>query len=57
MWRFYFVVPDIDEAAAKVASAGGTLLNGPHPIPGGDLMIVASDPQGAVFGAVGPRKS
>jgi predicted enzyme related to lactoylglutathione lyase len=57
MWRFYFVVPDIDAAAAKVASAGGSVLNGPHPIPGGDLMIVASDPQGAVFGAVGPRKS
>ena len=57
MWRFYFQIPDIDAAAAKVAAAGGVVRQGPHPIPGGDFMIVASDPQGALFGAVGPRKA
>ena len=57
MWRFYFAVPDIDVAAAAVASAGGTLGLGPHPIPGGDFKLVATDPQGALFGAVGPRKA
>jgi hypothetical protein len=55
MWRFYFQVPDIDAAVAKVTRAGGTVRDGPHEIPGGEYMIVASDPQGAVFGAVGPR--
>jgi predicted enzyme related to lactoylglutathione lyase len=57
MWRFYFQVRDIDAAAAKVAAAGGTVRHGPHPIPGGAYMIVATDPHGAVFGAVGPRKA
>lgn len=57
MWRFYFQVPDIDVAAAKVVEAGGTVREGPHEIPGGDYMIVATDPQGALFGAVGPRKA
>lgn len=54
-WQFYFYVPDIDEAAAKVKAGGGTVHAGPHEIPGGDFMIVATDPQGALFGAVGPR--
>jgi predicted enzyme related to lactoylglutathione lyase len=57
MWRFYFQVRDIDAAAAKVAAAGGTVRHGPHPIPGGAYIIVATDPHGAVFGAVGPRKA
>lgn len=56
LWHFYFYVPDIDDAAAKVRAGGGTVHAGPHEIPGGDFMIVATDPQGALFGAVGPRK-
>ena len=56
LWHFYFYVPDIDAAAAKVKAGGGTVHQGPSEIPGGDFMIVASDPQGALFGAVGPRK-
>ena len=57
MWHFYFYVPEIDAAAAKVTEGGGKVHQGPHEIPGGDFMIVATDPQGALFGAVGPRKS
>jgi predicted enzyme related to lactoylglutathione lyase len=30
---------------------------GPAEVPGGVFIIVASDPQGALFGLVGPRKS
>lgn len=56
LWHFYFYVPDIDQAAAKVEAGGGKIQQGPHEIPGGDFMIVATDPQGALFGAVGPRK-
>jgi hypothetical protein len=57
MWRYYFQIPDIDAAAARVSAGGGTVQSGPHQIPGGDYMIVAADPQGATFGAVGPRKA
>ena len=53
-WRFYFRAPDIEAAAAKVAEAGGTLMMGPMEVPGGDRIIVASDPHGVVFGVVGP---
>jgi predicted enzyme related to lactoylglutathione lyase len=53
-WRFYFRAPDIEAAAAKVAEAGGTVMMGPHDVPGGDRIIVATDPHGIVFGVVGP---
>lgn len=53
-WRFYFRTPDIEAAAAKVTASGGTVLMGPHEVPGGDRIIVATDPQGVPFGVVGP---
>ena len=53
-WRFYFRVPDIDAAVATVRERGGTVLTGPHTVPGGDRIIVALDPEGLTFGAVGP---
>jgi uncharacterized protein len=54
-WTFYFRVPDIDAAAATTRERGGTLLMEPMEIPGGDFSFTALDPQGAVFGLVGPR--
>jgi predicted enzyme related to lactoylglutathione lyase len=54
-WTFYFGVPDIDAAAAAINEAGGAIMHGPAEIPGGGFIIVASDPQGAAFGLVGPR--
>lgn len=56
-WSFYFRVPDIDAAAAKLAASGGTVLQEPIEIPGGDYSLVALDPAGASFGLVGPRKA
>ncbi|OYY88938.1 MAG: glyoxalase [Sphingomonas sp. 28-66-16] len=53
-WRFYFRAPDIEAAAAKAIEAGGTVMMGPHDVPGGDRILVASDPHGVVFGVVGP---
>ncbi|MFX7858235.1 VOC family protein, partial [Acinetobacter baumannii] len=53
-WRFYFRAPDIAAAAAKVTEAGGSVTMGPIEVPGGDRIIVASDPHGVVFGVVGP---
>ena len=53
-WRFYFRTPDIEATAKKVGEAGGAVLAGPMEVPGGDRIIVATDPHGVVFGAVGP---
>ncbi len=56
MWTYYFRVPDIDAAVAAIKSGGGTLLQEPIEIPGGDFSLTAMDPQGAAFGLVGGRK-
>lgn len=56
-WTFYFGVADIDVAARAVSENGGTIHDGPAEVPGGVFIIVASDPQGALFGLVGPRRS
>lgn len=54
-WLFYFGVGDIDAAAKAVTDNGGTINDGPMDVPGGSFAVVASDPQGAMFGIVGPR--
>lgn len=53
-WKFYFRAPDIDVAAQRVKEAGGMVHAGPMEVPGGDRVIVASDPLGVPFGVVGP---
>ena len=55
-WLFYFRAPDIEEAAAKVAARGGAVHMGPMEVPGGDRVIIASDPHGAMFGVAAPGK-
>lgn len=55
-WIYYFRVPDIDAAVAAIKELGGTILQEPIEIPGGDFSINAIDPQGATFALVGPRK-
>jgi uncharacterized protein len=55
-WNFYFGVEDIDVAARAVSGNGGIIHHGPAEVPGGVYIIVAADPQGALFGLVGPRK-
>lgn len=54
-WNFAFRVRDIDEAARRLAAAGGTIDYGPAEIPGGDYAVMADDPEGARFMVVGPR--
>ena len=51
-WLFYFTVPDIDAAVARVLIAGGQLTQGPHPVPGGSQILHGLDPQGARFALV-----
>ncbi|WP_267396768.1 MULTISPECIES: VOC family protein [unclassified Sphingomonas] len=53
-WLFYFRAPDIERAAETVTDHCGTVHRGPMTVPGGDRIIVASDPEGVMFGVVGP---
>lgn len=55
-WVFYFGVDDIDNAATSIAAHGGQIHHGPADVPGGSRIIVATDPQGAMFGLVGPAQ-
>ncbi|ANY19969.1 27 kDa antigen Cfp30B [Tsuneonella dongtanensis] len=55
-WSFYFRVPDIDAAARAIPANGGTIIQEPIEIPGGEFSLMAIDPQGAAFGLVGARK-
>jgi predicted enzyme related to lactoylglutathione lyase len=48
-WGIYFLVDDIDAATERVKANGGTILNGPMEVPGGDRVVNAMDPQGAAF--------
>ncbi len=47
-WLVYFGIDDIDAAAEGIGSAGGKLMIPPQEVPGGRI-VVAQDPQGAVF--------
>ena len=52
-WRYYFRVPSISAAVEALKAVGGTVSMGPHEVPGGDQIIIGSDPQGAEFALVG----
>jgi predicted enzyme related to lactoylglutathione lyase len=54
-WLPYFGVPGIGAAQRQVESGGGKLMHGPMEVPGGAMILVAQDPQGAVFAVVGPK--
>jgi uncharacterized protein len=48
-WMIYFRVPDINAAVERIKKNGGTIINGPMEVPGGDWIVTATDPQGAAF--------
>jgi len=52
-WRYYFRVPSISAAKAAAKQAGGSIRIGPMEVPGGDHILVGTDPQGAEFALVG----
>jgi predicted enzyme related to lactoylglutathione lyase len=56
-WLHYFRVESIAAAEAAVAANGGTILRGPHEVPGDDMIIAALDPVGATIGLVGQKGS
>jgi predicted enzyme related to lactoylglutathione lyase len=47
-WLYYFRVSDMDGTVERIKAAGGKVLNGPMPVPGGAI-TQCMDPQGAVF--------
>jgi predicted enzyme related to lactoylglutathione lyase len=53
MWSFYFRVPAIGAAAQRARDGGGAILHGPAEVPGGDHIVIGTDPQGALFALVG----
>lgn len=48
-WSIYFRVPDINAAVERIKANGGTIVNGPMEVPGGDWIVNGQDPQGASF--------
>ncbi|WP_426594068.1 VOC family protein [Cellulomonas sp. McL0617] len=53
-WTLYFAVSSTDEAAASIASLGGTVVSPPTDTPFG-RMAIAAGPFGEVFAVMGPR--
>jgi predicted enzyme related to lactoylglutathione lyase len=52
VWGFYFNVDSINAAIERIKSGGGTVVNGPHQVPGGQWIVQGVDPQGANFALV-----
>jgi predicted enzyme related to lactoylglutathione lyase len=48
-WLSYVRVGDVKSVAERVKQLGGTVLNGPMEVPGGDWIAQCLDPQGAAF--------
>jgi hypothetical protein len=48
-WLPYIRIADTRKAAGLTTQLGGKIMNGPMEVPGGDLIAMGSDPQGAAF--------
>jgi uncharacterized protein len=55
LWTYYFRVAKISAAKMQIEAGGGTVMHGPQEVPGGDHILIGSDPQGAIFALVGAR--
>ncbi len=55
-WGFYFNVGAIGAAIQRVQAGGGTVLNGPMPVPGGGWIMQGMDPQGVMFSLVSNKE-
>ena len=53
-WLVYFGCEDVDADAARIGDTGGQVMVPPVDVPGGRI-LVAQDPQGAVFGLFAGR--
>ena len=48
-WAYYITVDGIDAASVRINAGGGKIMMGPHQVPGGQWIVMASDPQGGFF--------
>ncbi len=55
-WLYYFNVDSAEAAAGRVTKAGGTVINGPMDVPGGQWILHGLDPQGGMFALVSAKK-
>ncbi len=53
-WAAYIHVDDVDDAVAKVAGAGGTVLEACFDVEGVGRIAIVADPDGAVIGLITP---
>lgn len=54
-WLMHFRVPSVLDAKRAIEAGGGKVLHGPMEVPGGDWIVVATDPGNAPFGVVGAK--
>jgi predicted enzyme related to lactoylglutathione lyase len=55
VWLLYLGVDSVARAIEAAKANGGSVINGPHEVPGGDHVFVATDPAGATIAFVGPK--
>jgi len=55
-WRYYIQVDAIDAAVKRLTGRGGVVTMGPHQVPGGNWIVHARDPQGALFALMSMAK-
>ena len=55
-WLYYFNAEAIDDAVARVRSAGGRIALEPVRVPTGQWIAQCIDPQGAMFGLLAPKR-
>jgi predicted enzyme related to lactoylglutathione lyase len=48
-WLSYIRVENVKDTAAAVQKLGGVVHKGPMEVPGGDMIAMCSDPQGAAI--------
>jgi predicted enzyme related to lactoylglutathione lyase len=48
-WRYYFNVEAVDAATERIVAHGGTITMPAQQVPGGNWVVQARDPQGAIF--------
>ncbi len=51
-WLYYFNVPKLDPCVEAIKANDGEIVNGPMQVPGGQWIVQAIDPQGAMFALV-----
>ena len=56
-WGFYFRVPEITAAKARIEAGGGKVYQDPMEVPGGEWVLNAEDPEGVTFGLVAPENA